>query len=467
MILLALLSIYTLQRCRSADRQTGGPFLFAGRERIYSLASSVGSVFSVTYFFGATFIYGRLYGRGFLVLVTLAFGALAAILTLILKRMHAIVPVTTSRTFESNLALDFLKIRLPQNEFQRLLWLYAAIYFALLVEELAVSRLVFATLFPVHPTVPALLLVTIIAVIVIYLEYGGYQAVLTSDLEQLKVLVPFTLMLVLLVGLSVPLPAPSGAPSKLAEGSVVGQVGGMVFAIAWFAGGVDFYSRLNFKMAKGKNVLREQIRFSLTALALIYVLLVVGIFFGTHLSGVLPNIKSPTAYTDAAISYFLTRGFRTVIVVFLLSIFCMIFTTLNTLIITVLQVGAYTGPLLSARHVTRILVAATLVSTALQFDSVSAYGVFAGSLLIIPFCGLVHTLLRERAQSIWFLPKGLLYLPLGAMGAIIWFIIRFADLKLAFERHFELPGMVLCSTLLAAVSVRSYQLIARQERKHD
>ena len=201
LFLLALLSIYTVEKCR---RDTKGHlsnprrFLFEGRGWRYSIASNVGAVFSVTYFFGATFLYGRLYKGTMLVIAAAIFLSLFFLLPRLIRAMHTRVEHPPDIR-SSNLMLEFLKQRLGRSDYRILAGLYFVIYFGLLVEELAVSRLILSTLFPVQPAVAAIMLTTICFVILAYLGFGGFRAILISDYVQLQVIVPFVLTLIFLI----------------------------------------------------------------------------------------------------------------------------------------------------------------------------------------------------------------------------------------------------------------------------
>src|SRR4051794_12761292 len=68
---LLLLALYTLSKCRAqlpTREREYSAFLFEGLARRHSLAGTIGSTFSVTYY-GATTIYGHLYRGWFLVML--------------------------------------------------------------------------------------------------------------------------------------------------------------------------------------------------------------------------------------------------------------------------------------------------------------------------------------------------------------------------------------------------------------
>ena len=73
MLVVLLLSIVTVEYCQKDKVRftTDSQRLFLGVNAVHSFASNLGSLFSVTYFFGATVIYGRVFG-GWLFCIALA-----------------------------------------------------------------------------------------------------------------------------------------------------------------------------------------------------------------------------------------------------------------------------------------------------------------------------------------------------------------------------------------------------------
>jgi|SRR5579863_9589150 len=187
-VALVALSIYTILKCREDSVEHLGDtelFLFLGKTRAYSFASNLGSVFSVTYFFGAAFIYGLIFKGTLLIITTIVF---IILFWLIPRIMTSSWPHNLHSTDQrGNILLDLLLRRLGHQSFQVVCRIYSFIYFALLVEELSVSRLILHTLFPAHASVAAALLVTICFVILAYVHFGGFRAILISDFEQLKI----------------------------------------------------------------------------------------------------------------------------------------------------------------------------------------------------------------------------------------------------------------------------------------
>src|SRR5262249_20919309 len=153
-----------------------------------------------------------------------------------------------------------------------------------------------------------------------------------SDYEQMKVLVIFVGALIFLMGndLSHNIMSLTLSSSRISDPKSLFSA--ILFGIAWFAAGIDFYSRLNFPMRERENLLNIRLVFTYISLIGIFIVLAIGIVFGEHLVAIFPKIQSPTGYTEAAMAYFLEQGSKIIVVVFFVSLFCMIFTTINTLL---------------------------------------------------------------------------------------------------------------------------------------
>lgn len=463
-VTLAILCIYTILKCRedSVDHLHDPElFLFLGKTRPYSLASNLGAVFSATYFFGATFIYGLIFRGTFLIITTAIF---LILLWLIPAILNAALPRSEHASDQrGNVLLDFLSARLGQRDFKRIVQVYSLVYFLLLIEEISVSRLILHTLFPAQTIVAVAMLVTIFFVILAYVYFGGFRAILISDFEQLKVLVPFLILLVFLMFKDSP-PRHSAILLSFPHlDNPSGLLFAMLFGIAWFSAGIDFYSRLNFSLRPGEDILSVKKVFTRISLAAIYVLLVAGIVFGEHLVTVLPRVQSPSTYTQAAMNYFLIQSSRIVVLIFFLALFCMLFTTINTLLITILQAGFYSkSRLLQRGLLVRLFLTASVLSCSIPFDAVSAIGVFFGSLLIVPFVSILHALSRRYR----LFPENLTYLLWALPVSAVAFALLFARLELSFERHFEIPGIVAASTFMTLILQKLAEQWRRRRHAH-
>jgi hypothetical protein len=189
--------------------------------------------------------------------------------------------------------------------------------------------------------------------------------------------------------------------------------------------------------------------------------LVAGIVFGEHLVTVMPRVQSPSAYTQAAMNYFLIQSSRLIVLIFFLALFCMLFTTINTLLITLLQAGFYSKSRLLRRELlVRLFLAASVLSCSIPFDDVSVIGVFFGSLLIVPFVAILQAIFHRSR----LFPENLTYLLWVPPISAVAFGLFFARLELHFERHFQIPGIV--ATVTLATLVLQKLLEQRRRRRH-
>lgn len=452
---LLFLGIHTLLKCGAEPkprRDDLGGFLFEGKSPLHAIASTVGATFSVSYF-GATVIYGHLFKGWFL--ITLAPAALLA-LRLINQviTIHAQLPDCPAN---QNPLLAVLERRLSRKHYQAILKVYAAIYFLLLVEELAVSRLSLSIAFPLHPALPAILLATICLVVLAYLRWGGYKALLISDLEQLKLIIPFLLALgfILLRGTT----RFSGAAELFSIPSLKGYCLMpliLLFVVAWLASPVDLYSRLNFARTQD-NALRP--RRSVVRVSLLFALgsFVVGAAFGLLLPPEFASRMTPSTATAFGISYVLDTGSHITTTIFFASLFFMIFTTLDTLLFTLLQIRFHRREHFAVRKtMTRTLLIAVLLSILVPTDAVSLIGIFLASLMLLP----LFVILAEIGACSRSL-VGNLRLEVPFVLSIAGLVAVTLVFRLDFYDYFFLPGLVLICLLGTEVVARLFVRIAR------
>ncbi len=435
-ILLALsfVTVYYCRRTRGTFASDAA-FLFGTLGRRQSLASNTGAVFSVTYFFGATFIYSAVFhgwvrlavAAGFVLIVPLGLA-----LTKVLHRAGLL-----GQPENGNPLLELLRQRLNTRHFKDVTGLYQIIYFGLLVEELAVSRLVLHTLIP-QPIVVGMLMITIIFVIYTYLYLGGFRAVLAADTVQMSVLVAFaTVLLYVMLRQQSPAAILVGRFGGQSSGNALALACGVVFGTSWFLAAVDFYSRLNFTTAR-KDV-RVYQQFALTSFLAVFGVLFVGMMFGDFLSTRL-SVRSPSGYTAEAVAFFLAQPLS-ISVIFLVAIFAMIFTTIDTLLALNLQVGHYySGRVVRKESLLSVVLLATIISTRMSFDSVSAIGIFIGSLMLLPSLVILRS---AWPRAFRWLPPSPRYLLVAMAIATIVFVAIYNTIELRFDRHF-------CLTLLVA-----------------
>lgn len=444
---LLLLSLYTLAQCfsqRTSIREPRTSFLFGALARRHSLASAVGSAFSITYL-GAATIWGHLYRGWFLLYLAVAFVTIAATARFIIRLSHRELSARGIHE-PDNVLLEFLRVRLSPSIFKAVLRVYALIYFLLLVEELAVGRVVLRAIFPSFPAITAAILATILVVVATYLQWGGFRGVLLADFEQLKILLPFLVVLGALIFVSLP----SGAPSAMilatepAAGIAAFPLGLLLFS-AWLAGSVDFYSRLNYQK-QSSDAESENRQFAAIAVALLCVSFAMAGTLGALMPGDFGADPSPTGFVNHGIRIVTTESTRAVSLVFFAGVFWMLFTTLSNLAITLLQVRQYLGRPYRTGTVSRLLLLAAALSCLVWPDSVSAVGVFVGALLVIPLISIATSLFEPLAR---WAPKITPYPTIAGALAIIFFVIRYQDFEEDYYTHTSLPLLVLAATAIA------------------
>jgi hypothetical protein len=451
---LLLLSLYTIVACRSQlsnEPETFSHFLFEAKTKRYSLAGAIGSVFSVTYY-GATTIYGHLYRGWFIIFLVVSCLCAIGLARKIIDESASASGVHAPDE-KGNALLDLLSRRLPEPGFRKLLALYALIYFFLLAEELAVSRLVLSSIFPGHPVVTATLLATVCLVILAYLKRGGFKAVLIADFEQLKLLFPFMVSLGLLIYRRPPSPLPAAELfNPRASSSVLALPLAVVMLVAWTAGSLDFYSRLNFRLENGQPRGTQQKTFATLALTLVFAALIAGSLFGAWMPQTFSRAQTPAAFTKAGVDYIVAGGSRATSVIFFASLFCMIFTTINNLLITLMQVRFYLGRSTSRNDdFSRLLLFATLASSVFWANCVSAVGLFVGAQLIVPTT-IVACSLSDRLTRL--LPKRFMFLLWSTLLSIVLFVFFYPSLETFYSRHYLVSAIVIVPFTFCALTAK-------------
>ncbi len=453
-VTLLFLGLHTLSKCRSEGSSYSSEepeFLFQGKSRIYSLASSVGATFSVSYY-GATVIYGHLFKGWFLAILVAANSAATVVVLWVLREGTS----DQARHGRGNILLEIFKERLSKRSFAGILRTYCAIYFLLLVEELAVARLAISTLFPKHPIIHALLLATICLIVLAYVRWGGYRAVLISDLEQLKLIAPFLLALVFFLYSSPPELASMEQALRLNHMPSRGiLLFSLVFVVGWVASPLDFYSRLNFAPDRRSSFVRQRKRMALLALLFSFFSYFIGGLFGAFLPPSFSKDLSPTGFTEAGISFILENGTPLISVVFFASLFFMIFTTCDTLLLTVVQVGHYQNSrLIRLGNLGRLMLVAVALSCFLPMEAVSLVGVFLASLMMLPLLATIGTLAAAPGARPLFHSAERLDRTLALTALAVGVLV--ATVPLDFFGYFLLPGVVVGCFSLHEAAVRVF-----------
>lgn len=401
-----MLSILTVEFCRREIRSRRPDrlsYLFSGKTALDSIASNLGSTFSATYLLGAAIVLTQLVGWWAAATVVVVCASSYCLYRRLLANIHSQLGEAHCSQQRGNLLLDLYGKSRGRRSQQSLAALYSVIYFGLLVEELAVSRAILSSLVPHQPVVPSAVLLILCTVVIIYVYVGGFRAVLTSDLIQGVVLSAFVAMLMLSsirnesgVVTSEMLRTTSDFP-EIFPCLVIA----LVFGISWFVAGVDFSSRLNFKVSNYQGLEREQrnvVRISFLGTA---ALLLAAVAFGVLSRSDLAPTADSAVYVDNLVRYFVYDSAPLVQITFIVSLLCMIFTTIDTIIITMLQASDYTV-LRAARRESIVAVVTAAMATALvvPVDHLYLFGLTAGSLLILPMISIVPVLAPSLASAV-------------------------------------------------------------------
>ena len=452
LLVLALLTVEACRRDHVALFEDVKTYLFRGRLPIHSLASNIGATFSVTYFFGAIVIYAQLFHSWFVLTLGMAFPLIALLYNRLLTRAEEELSRDQMVKQKSNILLDLMAKTYPRDSFRSITGIYAIVYILLLVEELAVSRLILSSLIPGRPLVVSFILSVICLVTVVYLYLGGFRAALISDLVQTAVLCSFFLMLVLLT-------FRYGSPERLLEFPLdrplirlPNLLLVLFLATVWFLAGIDYSSRFNFDTKNPQDFGNKRRQLARLTALFTFVTLSLGILFSQALSSEIPTRVDPSDYVRELATFFLVESAPIYRVVFLVSVHCMIFTTIDTLLITFLQIADYgqyslfKKPLWSRESLLHILLVAAVASSLINENRVHIVGIFIASLLILPFIACIKALFPKRTR---WLPRKTHYLWLALTLSTLGFALVEPLMIDKFEYHFLLPSLPLTATLLA------------------
>ncbi len=458
--LLLLLAVLTIEACRRdhvAFADNIKTYLFRGRRPIHSLASNIGATFSVTYFFGAIVIYAQLFHSWFVLTLAFAFPAIFALYDRLLRRAEKELDPEAMLKQRGNILLDLLAKAYPPKSFQVISAVYLVIYFGLLVEELAVSRLILSSLMPGRPIVVSFLLSVICLVVVVYLHFGGFRAVLISDFVQGAVLCSFFVTLILFIFrygtmerlADFPLDSPAIRFSNL---FLV-----LLLAVVWFLAGIDYSSRFNFDAKTTRELFSKRRQLASLTAFFTFVTLSLGIFFSQALSDKIPTRTLPVNYVRALAVFFLDESAPIYRIVFLMSVYCMIFTTIDTLLVTLLQVASYKREsfvkkaFLTRDKILRLLLVAAVVSSIVNENRVHTTGIFIASLLIIPAVASAKCIFPRAAS---WLPTDTRYMWWTLTITAVAFFLLEPHFLYRFEYHFLMPGVTFVATLVVVLIVK-------------
>lgn len=255
-------------------------FLFKGKGYYHSVVSAIGSVFSLSLFYGGTLSYGKTHTFTF----SVATISVPIIIYFVMHRMLSAIPDRERAVIYSGSSTNTLFYYADftvSKTGDKLFYLYiAAVYFLLLIVEMTLARLVFSGLFPGEPVVTAALIAILFVSCAVYVFSGGFKAVLISDYVQLIVIVVF-LAALCYVGFSNNLSFPSFnkiiSKAEVRAIDLASFLGMVAFAVSWMICSPDFHSRLNY--AGGKS----RLSFLLMSLLLMSMLIFAGIIFSVWL----------------------------------------------------------------------------------------------------------------------------------------------------------------------------------------
>ena len=423
------LSILTIELCRYwqvSDAVTEAQFLFRGKKASHAFTSNVGSMFSATYFFGAVIVFSKLLGAWMVLVIILVCAISSALYRRLLKLLDSELGQEILEKQDDNPLMKLLQQRLGPEKVRSLAGLYVVIYFALLIEELAVSRALLNSIFPSRPVVASGLLLIVCIIMLVYLYAGGFRAVLVSDFVQTVVLLAFIVTLIYFsltrnstVGSSITSTALS---PTLVAGNILAT---SLLGVSWFVSGIDFTSRLNFDSQPDIPLITQRIRVVKMSFFALALTLLAGALFGHSTHEALSPHTLPPQYLETLAALFLGDSLRIVKVVFFVSIFCMIFTTLDTLLLAMLQSSYYTRPKLARRSGTQAIIAlAAAASILVPPKALYVFGIVAASMTTLPMLivlGVLYPVFKSTTEVklhyIWaaFATTWLLYLAFGGL----------------------------------------------------
>lgn len=462
---LLILSILTVRLCgRDKSRpRLETTYLFAGKSFIHSLVSNAGAIFSVTYFFGATIIFSSIY-RQWLILLILAVLTIAMILLLsILKRLEETVIRGKRNLRTSNALIEFVRLHTGKDQFHQFIAILVPIYIGLLIEELAVSRVIISQVFSSNELLSSIILIIIVTVVYAYLYIGGFKAVLNSDLIQGSVLIAFLALLVILSAGS------NTQPEIVTSGkqqSVAWLVSSLImwglFGVTWVVGSLDFYSRLNFVVRSSVSHRARRVLIVLSVSSTL-VIVMVGLYFAMSNPQV-HQLQSPEQYFEVIVRHFLSTGSSIYTAIFLVTLFSMIFTTVDTLLITILQIYSFSDsrrPGISIRsRLSLILFISTIISVVIPVNMVCAGGLFIGSLLLIPLSASLQTI-YPRLKSI--LPHDWRYMWVSLIIASGGFVFFYEEFETAFENQGYIIGLAGAAIIITTIIFQSIPKLRRTD----
>jgi len=148
----------------------------------------------------------------------------------------------------------------------------------------------------------------------------------------------------------------------------------------------------------------------------------------------------------------------------------MIFTTLDTLLVTMLQISHYRKPTFLDRLLFRrekllyVLLAAAIGSCLIGKDHVHVVGIFIASLLCLLSIPCAMVLFPQRTR---WLPESSAYLWWSLAASVSVFALFESRIVYAFDYHFLLPGLTLASMVLALMVTKAVKMLKKRSPDVD
>lgn len=385
-IVLACLAVLTVFVCiRKPPYQSYGEFLYRASNETLSLTSAAGSVFTISFFYGGMHIYGIAYGAIFLpfLLITffLAYNAVSTILT-------AVMPILESPSgtpLAENILLEHLRKTLSPENSRVIIFMIATIMWLMVAVEVGLGRLIIHSLFPNSPFAAPILITTICAVCVVYISAGGFKAVLVSDFVQFFCIVAF-----IVASLYVML---FQSPSDfdvigVLQGQSTSKIGFLLsagiipFGVFWALCSVDLFSRFNFD---GRDFRRSKLLLK-KSFAVMFAIILYGLVFSIFSFGAHSEVMlAPQKFPQLIQSAFFSTGIDIIPIILLVSLFVMIFTTLDNYIIAMVQTRVAKS--IGGKNLSGLPAAVALaivVSSLVDLKFIILSGFLVGSLFCFP-----------------------------------------------------------------------------------
>jgi hypothetical protein len=134
----------------------------------------------------------------------------------------------------------------------------------------------------------------------------------------------------------------------------------------------------------------------------------------------------------------------------------MILTTINTLAMTTLQLGAYQrSGRPHIRDLSRLFLFAAFLSCFFDPNAVSGVGIFVGALLIIPLLAIISAISGGVRR---LLPHSFAFVGPSALVAAVMFTALYRQIGGDYAQHYLLPVVVVASFVLCASAAHLVEL---------